>query len=85
MSETKKYTREEYVYLTKLYERAEKFPDMVKSINKFVELDPKLTKDERNILGAGYKNIISDKRTSWRKLNNMDVKKRKKIQQKLQI
>ena len=42
------YTREEYVYLAKLYERAERFPDMVKSINKYVELDPKLTKDERN-------------------------------------
>ena len=39
-----KQKREEYVYLAKLYERAERFPDMVKAINKFVELDPKLTK-----------------------------------------
>ena len=38
MSETKNYTREEYVYLAKLYERAERFPDMVKAINKYVEL-----------------------------------------------
>ena len=78
MSETKKYTREEYVYLAKLYERAERFPDMVKSINKYVELDPKLTKDERNILSAGYKNIISDKRASWRLLNSMERKEEKK-------
>ena len=78
MSENKKYTREEYVYLAKLYERAERFPDMVKSINKFVELDPKLTKDERNILSAGYKNIISDKRASWRLLNSMERKEEKK-------
>ena len=78
MSEPKKYTREEYVYLAKLYERAERFPDMVKSINKFVELDPKLTKDERNILSAGYKNIISDKRASWRLLNSMEKKEEKK-------
>jgi len=78
MSETKNYTREEYVYLAKLYERAERFPDMVKSINKFVELDPKLTKDERNILSAGYKNIISDKRASWRLLNSMERKEEKK-------
>ena len=48
----KNYTREEYAYFSKLLERAERFPDMVKSINKFVELDPKLTKDERNILSA---------------------------------
>ena len=72
------YTREEYVYLAKLYERAERFPDMVKSINKYVELDPKLTKEERNLLRAGYKNIISDKRSSWRLLNNMERKEEKK-------
>ena len=78
MTETKNYTREEYVYLAKLYERAERFPDMVKAINKFVELDPKLTKDERNILSAGYKNIISDKRASWRLLNSMEKKEEKK-------
>ena len=78
MSEIKNYTREEYVYLAKLYERAERFPDMVKAINKYVELDPKLTKDERNILSAGYKNIISDKRASWRLLNSMERKEEKK-------
>ena len=78
MSETKNYTREEYIYLAKLYERAERFPDMVKAINKFVELDPKLTKDERNILSAGYKNIISYKRASWRLLNSMERKEEKK-------
>ena len=77
MSE-KEYSREEYVYLAKLYERAERFPDMVKAINKYVELDPKLTKDERNILSAGYKNIISDKRASWRLLNSMEKKEEKK-------
>ena len=78
MSGKDNYTREEYVYLAKLYEKAERFPDMVKSINKFVELDPKLTKDERNILSAGYKNIVSDKRASWRLLNSMEKKEEKK-------
>ena len=72
------HTREEYVYLAKLYERAERFPDMVKAINKFVELDAKLTKDERNILSAGYKNIISSKRASWRLLNSLERKEEKK-------
>ena len=72
------YSREEYVYLAKLYEKAQRFPDMVKSINKFVELDPKLTRDERNILSAGYKNIVSDKRASWRLLNSMEKKEEKK-------
>ena len=72
------FTREEYVYLSKLYEKAERFPDMVKSINKYVELEPKLTKEERNLLSAGYKNIISDKRSSWRLLNNLEQKEEEK-------
>ena len=78
MSDKTNYSREEYVYLAKLYEKAQRFPDMVKSINKFVELDPKLTRDERNILSAGYKNIVSDKRASWRLLNSMEKKEEKK-------
>ena len=71
------YSRE-YVYLVILYERVERFPDIVNSINKFVELDPKLNKDERNILSARYKNIISDKRASWHLLNSIERKEEKK-------
>ena len=71
-------TREEYVYLSKLYERAERFQDMVSVINKFIEITPKLSKDEKNILSAGYKNILSDKRASWRLLNSMERKEAKK-------
>ena len=37
MSE-KNFTREEYVYLAKLYEKAEKYNDMFKYVNKFVKL-----------------------------------------------
>ena len=34
--EKKEPTREEYIYLSKLNERAERFPEMVSSINKFI-------------------------------------------------
>lgn len=79
MSNTdKNYTREEYVYLAKLYEKAERFDDMVRWINKFVEMDPQLTPEERIILSAGYKNIISGKRSSWRLLNGLEKKEEKK-------
>ena len=78
MTENKNYNREEYVFLAKLYEKAEKYNEMFKFINKFIELDPKLTKDERNILGAGYKNIVSDKRVSWRILNTMEKREEKR-------
>ena len=79
MSSSKKnLTREELVYLAKLYEKTERYPDMVKTINKFIELDPKLNKNERNILCSGFKNIIADKRASWRLLNSMEKKESKK-------
>ena len=70
MSEQKNYTREECISLSKLYEKACKFQEMIKFINKFALLDPKLSKDERNILEFGFKNLVSDKRASWRFLNN---------------
>ncbi len=72
------YTREEYLYLAKLYERAEKFDEMVKWINKFVQMDANLSHDERNILSAGYKNVISPKRASWRLLHSLEKKEEKK-------
>ena len=80
----KTYTREEYVYLAKLYERAERFEDMVFFINKFIELDPNLSHEERNILSAGYKNIISSKRSSWRLINSMEKKEEKKSSPQLE-
>ena len=72
MAESKVYTREECVFLSRLNEKAEKYSEMFKYINKYVELDPKLSKDERNILCSGYKYIISDKRNSLRILNNIE-------------
>ena len=74
----KEYTREEYVYLSKLYEKAQRFEDMTSSIKKFIELNPKLSKEERNILSAGYKNILFDKRENWKFLSSMERKESKK-------
>ena len=59
-SPPKNLSREELVFLAKLYEKAERYPDMVKTINKFVELDPKLTREERNILKMIKKKIKFD-------------------------
>jgi 14-3-3 protein epsilon len=82
MSETQ-YSRDEYIYLAKLYERAERFEDMVKWINKYVEMDPNLSSEERNILSAGYKNVISSKRASWRVLHSLEKKEEKKNSQNI--
>lgn len=70
-------SRNEIIYLARLYERAEKYSDMIKCIIKFIELKPNLTVDERNILAAGYKNVIGAKRFSWRYLYNQMKKEEK--------
>ena len=73
-SESKEFKREEYVYLSKLYEKAERYPDMIKSIQKMIAISPVLSKEECDILSTGYKNMITDKRNSWRILNSMNSK-----------
>ena len=77
-TENKDRTREEYIYLSKLNERAERFPEMISAINKFIEINPKLSKEEKNIISAGYKNILSDKRASWQLLNSIERRESKK-------
>ena len=57
---------------------------MIKFINKYVEINTCLTHEERNILSAGYKNVISNKRASWRLLNSMEKKEEKKNTSQLQ-
>lgn len=75
------YSRSDLIYLARLYERAEKYDDMVQCINHFVKMNPKLNIEERNILSAGYKNIISNRRYSWRYLQNQTKKEEKEDHQ----
>jgi hypothetical protein len=72
-------TREEWVYLAKLFEKAERFPDMIECICKFVHMNPVLNGEERNILSAGYKNIICPHRSSWRIIQG--IIKKEKVQE----
>ena len=80
--EVQDFKKDEYIYLSKLNKKAERFPEMVSSINKFIEINPKISKEKENILSAGYKNILSDKRASWHLLDNMERKESKKALRK---
>ena len=82
-SNSKNYTRDEYIYLSKLYEKAERYPDMLKAIRKMIELNPKLKKEECDILSTGYKNMITDKRNSWRILHSMERREKKNKKSKI--
>ena len=82
-SKSNNYTRDEYIYLSKLYEKAERYPDMLKAIRKMIELNPKLKKEECDILSTGYKNMITDKRNSWRILHSMERREKKNKKSKI--
>lgn len=79
----KEYYRDELVYLSKIYERAERYSEMFKFVINFVKMDPNLNLEERNLLSTCFKNVIADKRASWRLLNHLDKKDEKKNSQNM--
>jgi len=83
MFEGKKYTAKDYLFLIKLFRDTENYPDMVKAMNKYIELNPKLLKDERKFLCDAYKNIISDKRNSLHILSSLALKEESKQPNKM--
>ncbi|KAL7000557.1 14-3-3 protein 9 [Sarracenia purpurea var. burkii] len=66
--------RENFVYLAKLAEQAERYDEMVDSMKKVANLDVELTVEERNLLSVGYKNVVGARRASWRILSSIEQK-----------
>ncbi|XP_042409163.1 14-3-3-like protein B isoform X1 [Zingiber officinale] len=66
--------RESFIYIAKLAEQAERYDEMVDSMNKVAKLDVELTVEERNLLSVGYKNVIGARRASWRILSSIEQK-----------
>ena len=48
----RKYTREEYIYLSKLYTKAEEYKKVLEFIEEFIKLNPKLDREELDILST---------------------------------
>ncbi|XXG67438.1 hypothetical protein AAC387_Pa06g0789 [Persea americana] len=65
---------ENFVYVAKLAEQAERYEEMVESMKKLAKLDVELTVEERNLLSVGYKNVIGARRASWRILSSIEQK-----------
>ena len=73
-----KYTREELIFLSKLYTKAELYKEVINFIKEFRKLNPKIEKEECDIISTGFKNMISEKRSSWFTLQSMERKEKKK-------
>ncbi|KAL3514251.1 hypothetical protein ACH5RR_026968 [Cinchona calisaya] len=70
-------TREQYVYMAKLAEQAERYEEMVQFMNKLVlSATPaaELTVEERNLLSVAYKNVIGSLRAAWRIVSSIEQK-----------
>ncbi|XP_052202748.1 14-3-3-like protein B [Diospyros lotus] len=72
MASTKE--RDNFVYIAKLAEQAERYDEMVDAMKKVAKLDIELTIEERNLLSVGYKNVIGARRASWRILSSIEQK-----------
>ncbi|BBG95833.1 general regulatory factor 8, partial [Prunus dulcis] len=69
--------REQYVYLAKLAEQAERYEEMVQFMEKLVVgATPagELTVEERNLLSVAYKNVIGSLRAAWRIVSSIEQK-----------
>ncbi|KAJ1424801.1 14-3-3 protein, conserved site [Sesbania bispinosa] len=69
--------REQYVYLAKLAEQAERYEEMVEFMQKLVvgcTPSSELTVEERNLLSVAYKNVIGSLRAAWRIVSSIEQK-----------
>ncbi|GAV66813.1 14-3-3 domain-containing protein [Cephalotus follicularis] len=70
-------TREQYVYLAKLAEQAERYEEMVQFMQKVVTgwtPAAELSVEERNLLSVAYKNVIGSLRAAWRIVSSIEQK-----------
>jgi len=71
-------TREQYLYLSKLAEQAERYEEMVQYMENLVvastSASVELTVEERNLLSVAYKNVIGSLRAAWRIVSSIEQK-----------
>ncbi|CAF1696919.1 unnamed protein product [Brassica oleracea] len=70
--------RDQYVYMAKLAEQAERYEEMVNFMESLVTggatSSSELTVEERNLLSVAYKNVIGSLRAAWRIVSSIEQK-----------
>jgi len=69
--------REKLVDRAKYAEQAERYDDMAAAMKKVTVLGGDLQQEERNLLSVAYKNVVGARRSSWRVLSSIEVKRNK--------
>ncbi|CAL9182144.1 14-3-3-like protein G-BOX factor 14 kappa [Musa acuminata AAA Group] len=77
-SSSETLTREQFVYLAKLAEQAERYDEMAGFMERLArEHTPssgELTVEERNLCSVAYKNLVGGRRASWRIISSIEQK-----------
>lgn len=69
--------RDQFVYMAKLAEQAERYEEMVNFMERLVTSatpSTELTVEERNLLSVAYKNVIGSLRAAWRIVSSIEQK-----------
>lgn len=75
--QTKNYSRDELVFLTKIYERAELYEESVESSYLFIKMKPILSSEERVVFSNAFKNLLLLKRASLKSLEEQYKKEKR--------
>ena len=73
----KKHTRDELVFLTKIFDRCENYEDAIETSLSFIKMKPILSSDERLTFSNAFKNLLIMKRNSLKYLEDLFKKERK--------
>jgi 14-3-3 protein epsilon len=66
--------RDEYVFMAKLAEQAERYEDMVEYMRRVAQMGSELSVDERNLLSVAYKHSVGARRQAWRAVAQLQSK-----------
>lgn len=69
-----KQKREDIVQHARIAEQSERYDDMAASMKYITEQYSDLTNDERNLLSVAYKNVVGQRRSSWRVISAIEQK-----------
>lgn len=71
-------TRDENIYMAKVCEQTERFPEMVQYMDLVLEFNEDLSVEDRNLLSVAYKNSVGALRTAWRVISSIEAKEEAK-------
>ena len=66
--------KDDFVFTATLAEEAERYDDMVSSMKSAAESGLELTNEERILFSVAYKNVTTERRSSWRIISSIEQK-----------